>query len=155
MNIRIPFVAASLPLFLVPNFFLLQPFPFDNNKVIFYWWILAVIFCAVPLLMWLWQKRHWGKVFVIILAIFGSLSSMVDIAVRFLGIQNSSYGYADADSNKVRVGEWVKQNTPANALFLTAPNIDPPPLFLAGRPVYLGYEGWLWTWSLDYQKNRK
>jgi len=38
-----PFIVPSLVLFTITNVFLFQPWEFDNNKIIFYWWIFASI----------------------------------------------------------------------------------------------------------------
>ena len=38
-----PFLLPSLALFLLPHVMLFQPWEFDNNKILFYWWILASI----------------------------------------------------------------------------------------------------------------
>ena len=63
------------------------------------------------------------------------------------------FGYADSDKEKVQAGQWIKENTLPDSLFLTPPLVDPLPLFLAGRPVYLGFEGWLWTEGLDINQH--
>ncbi len=83
---------------------------------------------------------------------FGVLAGTLDFAGRLLAGENYYYGYSDADKSKIQAGEWIKQNTLPNSLFLTSKWIDPLPLFFAGRKVYLGFPGWLWTEGLDFSK---
>lgn len=155
-SLELPFIFASLALFLLPNLFLFQPWPFDNNKILFYWWILAILFCVSPFLLFLWQKKWPGKILVIALLFFAILAGSVDFVSRIVSPRDIHfYGYSDSDKDKVEAGQWIRDNLPANSLFLTSPSVDPLPLFLAGRPVYLGFEGWLWTEGLDYLKNKR
>ncbi len=155
LHLKISFVIASLILFILPNIFLFQSWNFDNNKILFYWWILAILFCVTPLLQFIWQKKLLGKISVIIIVIFSVMAGSIDVMARLIAPQNTYYGYSDSDNNKVTIAQWIQNNTLANSLFLTSSSIDPAPLFLAGRPIYLGYNGWLWGWGLDYLKNQK
>ena len=151
------FLLASLVIFLTGNFLLLQPWPFDNNKLLFYWWFLAVIFAVVPVISFFFERRAYlWKVLTALLIIFALFAGVFDFTYRVFKSRASGYfGYADGSPTDQEFSSWIKTNTPPNALFLTAPNVDPPPLFLAGRPIYLGYEGWLWTHGLSYGRNRE
>jgi len=149
------FVGASFFLFLIPNLFLLSPWVFDNNKVLFYWWILAIIFSFAPAIEFLFKKGFLGRILVIFLIFFGVFAGMFDFFSRFCWTKKFSSGYSDAFKENLELGKWIKENTKPSSIFLTAKQIDPPPLFLAGRPVYLGFEGWLFTEGLDYLRNQK
>lgn len=155
INLNIPLAVASLMLFALPNFFLFQPWNFDNNKILFYWWIIAILFCVTPFLMWLWNEKLIGKILVIILVFFAVIAGSVDFTARIIATEELYFGYSDSNKDKFAMGQWIKANTPANSLFLTSSWVDPAPLFLSGRPIYLGYEGWLWTWGLDASANKK
>lgn len=151
---KIHFVIASLFLFLIPNLFLFQPWEFDNNKIFFYWWILAIIFCVIPLFQIFSQKNILGKGLIVFLIFFAILAGTFDFTSKLLQAKKEVYGYSDGTDYNIEIGNWIKANTAENNLFLTASVVDPVPIFLAGRPVYLGYEGWLWSAGLDYKKNR-
>ena len=151
------FLFASLVLFILPNLFLFQPWPFDNNKILFYWWLLAIIFGVGSLLSFLWQQRVWGKLALISFVFLAILAGSLDFAARLGRPRNSNshyYGYSDSNKDKVASASWIRDNTKPNDLFLTSRDVDPLSVFLAGRPVYLGFEGWLWTEGLDYSRNR-
>ena len=116
---NIKFLLASLFLFVVPNLILFQPWSFDNNKVLFYWWLLAIIFVVAPILKIVWEKLLFGKVFVIILIIFSILAGGVDTFARLNGPKNIGYyGYSDGSTENREIGEWIRNNTNPNDLFL-------------------------------------
>ena len=49
------------------------------------------------------------------------------------------------------LADWVRQNTPADAIFAVADEHNSPVPTLSGRRVMSGYPGWLWTYGLsDY-----
>ena len=52
----------------------------------------------------------------------------------------------------LKVAEFVQQHTPADAIFLTSDFHNNPISVLAGRNIVMGYEGWLWSHGIDYQK---
>ena len=144
------FIVASVVLFALPNLFLFQAWPFDNNKVLFYWWILAIIFGVGPLLVYLSKKKIVGPLIIAIIVFFGTMAGVIDFSARLLYPKDYYYfGYSDSDKEKAQAGQWIKENTSSDSLFLTPALVDPLPLFLAGRPIYLGFEGWLWTEGLD------
>lgn len=149
------FIFASLLIFAASNLLLFQPWSFDNNKVLFYWWLLAIIFVIMPMLKILWEEHFLGKYLVIITIIFSIISGSVDTYARITRPKNEGYyGYTDGSKENQEIGEWIKKNTRPNDLFLANPGIDEVPVFLAGRPIYLAFEGWLWSEGLDYSKNR-
>ncbi|GEM_PF-1291515 len=145
-----PFLLASCVLLAVPNLVVFQPWAYDNNKIIFYWWIIAILFGVVPVLQFLRRRSVWGMPLAAILIFFAIIAGGVDSISQILASSPThSPGYVDGiEENKI-IAKWIRENTQANALFLAAPAIDPVPVFLAGRPVYMGYEGWLWTHGIS------
>jgi hypothetical protein len=90
-----------------------------------------------------------------IIVITSLLSGTFDYTTKFLWTKKTgSFGYSDWSKDNINMGEWIKINTSPDSLFLTSSTVDPIPAFLAGRKVYLGYPGWLWTEGLDYYKNQ-
>lgn len=148
------FLIASFALFAAPNLFLFQPWPFDNNKLFFYWWIVAILFAVIPAMQFIARQKFAGKAIVILLVFFGVLAGGFDSLYRLLGSKESNYyGYADSSQNNIELANWIRAHTKPNDRFLTGIAVDPVPTFLAGRPVYLAFEGWLWSQGLDYYKN--
>ena len=148
------FLVVSISLFAIPNLFLFQPWPFDNNKLFFYWWIVAILFAVVPALQFIAKQKLAGKALVAMLIFFGVLAGGFDSLYRLFGSKESSYyGYADGSQKNIEFADWIRAHTKPNDRFLTNIAVDPVPTFLAGRPVYLAFEGWLWSQGLDYYKN--
>ncbi len=149
------YIYASIFIFAVSNLILFQPWSFDNNKVLFYWWLLAIIFAVVPFLKTIWQAKYIGKILVSIAILLATIAGGVDVYARLLGSREIGFhGYSDGSEVNRKIGEWIKTNTNPNDLFITYPGVDSVPVFLAGRPVYLAFEGWLWSEGLDHSRNR-
>jgi len=152
-NLRLFF--ASCFLFIIPNFFIFQPWNFDNGKVFFYWWLLAIICVIIPLLKFLWERMFIGKIIVILLIFFGTIAGVFDFTSWIINAKGGKVsGYSDSIKGNVEMAQWIKNNTSPNSIFLTHPWIDSVPIFLAGRPVYMGFEGWLWGIGLNSRPNR-
>lgn len=149
------YLISSFILFILPNLFLFQPWAFDNNKILFYWWILAIIFALCPFLKILWRKRILGKILVVFLVFLGILAGTFDFFSKFFWTKKESFSYSSQTKENIKIGQWIKRHTLPNALFLTASTADSLPLFLAGRPIYLGFEGWLWSQGVNYQENKR
>ncbi|HSE83010.1 MAG TPA: hypothetical protein VLB01_00510 [Thermodesulfobacteriota bacterium] len=137
-----PFLLPSFALFLLPHIMLFQPWEFDNNKILFYWWILASV-SSIFLFQNLSKGRRIISTVFIIFIMLSIFSGMVDVLARISDFRENHYGYYGA--KEVEVAEWIKENTEPNARFLTG---DDPTQFipmLTGRSIYLGYPGWLWS----------
>lgn len=154
INLNYGFICSSIILFLVPNIFLFQPWNYDNGKIIFYWQCVTIIFCLIPLMDFFWQKSNFSKLIIIFFVLLSTLSGLIDFSIKIITIKNNSYGYSDGSVENIELSNWIKKNTLPNSLFLTSSWIDPVPLFLAGRKVYLGYIGWLWSEGLDPYANQ-
>lgn len=140
---KVALALGGLALFLAANFIRFQPWDFDNNKILFYWWLLAAALALAGLGAWRGLKRfsHFLIALVVVLSI---LSGSLDVWRRFRGeATEPAFGYYG--SGEVKTARWITANTEPNARFLTASNPDQFIPMLTGRPIYAGYEGWLWS----------
>jgi len=135
-------IIPSLLLFLIPNLVLLQPWEFDNNKILFYWWIFASVSTLIVAKNLFKNRRIAIATFTLVM-ILSTLSGIIDVMSRVTKITANHYGYYNKED--VKVAEWINQNTIPNARFLTGDFVDQFVPILTGRPIYLGYPGWLWT----------
>jgi len=158
-NFRTDFIFASSGIFIFTNFLAFQPWIFEyncNDKTMFYWWLTAIIFCLMPILKIIWQKGRFGKSIVVLLVIIGTCIGFFDFATKFLWVNTkNAAGYSDGLKENIELANWIKNNTMPNDLFLTHLWIDSVPLFLAGRPTYLGYEGWLLGMGYSVTENKQ
>lgn len=157
IELNFPFVLSSLFLFLIPNLFLFQPWDFDNGKIFFYWWVISIIFCCLPLLRFFFEREFYlGKFLIILILFFSTLAGILDFSQKLiLGKRIHNLGYSDEQKENILVAEWIRKNTEKNSLFLTTITIDPTPIFLAGRPIYVGFTDWFVSQSVDYLDNIK
>jgi hypothetical protein len=135
-----PFIFPSLLLFILPNVMLFQPWEFDNNKVLFYWWILASI-CSLFLFQTLFESRRVVPYIFIIFVTISVYSGMIDVLAR---IPNSRY-YGYYGQKDIEVSKWIRENTKPNDRFLTSDSVTQFIPILTGRPIYLGFPGSLWS----------
>lgn len=135
-----------LPIFIIGNLFQFGPDIAVNHKFFNLWIIVANMFSAYAL-SWLFRKKIWGKLLVILLIIPMTLSGIID----FFAIKNDPiYSIADAPINQDVL--WIKNNTPPDAIFLNSSYIFHP-ASLAGRKIFLGWP--YFSWSIGYDTQRR
>lgn len=134
---------------ILPSAFRFQPWDFDNSKLFIYWYIFSA-FSVAPFLSYLFKTRKAVLICVAAAVLFFStLSGMLDIFRLF---SSSGTQYQVYSPQAIRLAEFVKNNTPRTAVFLSVDKFDNPVIALAGRKTVVGYHGWLWTYGLDYSK---
>lgn len=141
LSTALPSLAASAVLFVVTNTFIFQPWAFDNNKIIFWWWITAGV--AVLALVGT-VPRSWARGAALLVFLAASTpAGFIDVAARVGHFTAAHYGYWGEDA--LRVTRWIRAHTAPNDVFLTGDGATIYVPMLTGRPIYLGYPGWLWT----------
>ncbi len=142
---------AGLVIFVIGNFVSFQPWQYDNLKLLTYWYILwaipiAVLFAKLPRLA-------------LPLVIIGTLlmtgagladALSVTVSARTGGIQLTS-------ADDIQFAKQVKAATyqEPNALFIAATDHDHAMTTVSGRRMYMGYEGWLWTYGFEWSGRQK
>ena len=137
--------------FLVPNVIVLQPWDWDNTKFFIFWALLGSIMVG-GLIAGMVRRWPWTSAVAAVLLVLLCLSGALDLA-RASDAGMSSYEFTDTKG--VQVADWVRQNTPATAVFAVADEHNSPIPTLGGRRVMSGYPGWLWTYGLrDYAQKQ-
>jgi hypothetical protein len=145
-------VLYSLPFmvwFAVANVFKLAPWPWDNIKILAYWWLGGALVIAI-LLAFLWQRGRATQYLAVAL-------TMVLVAAGALDVARSTIGptvYQLWSTEAIAFADAVRQRTPANAIILTDP-IWNTPILLTGRPLFMGYAGWLFAHGLPYAEREQ
>ena len=136
-----PVVLPSMLLFVAPNLIRFQPWEFDNNKILFWWWIvaLAVIGQAVAKI----KKLKLRAMAVTALAVVILPAGAVDITARLSRYTGNHFPYVG--NFEIDAAAWIRKNLPTNARIAGAPTPNNFIPMLTGRVLALGYEGWLWT----------
>lgn len=140
--------AIGVALFIIVQLIRFQPWDFDNNKLLVYFQFFAApVFVAY--FMWILEWRK--KLGIILFAAFTTLalySGIIDQIPRLMVPFSRLPVIFDKDS--IATAEFIKTNIPANEKIITSSTHLNPVSSLAGRPVFVGYPGWLWTRGIDY-----
>ncbi|VVB67256.1 Uncharacterised protein [Candidatus Norongarragalina meridionalis] len=135
-------------LFLLCNFVRFQPQDWDTIKVLIHPFFVGCVLAGLTVVN-IWKRGNAFKVLATVLIAASVLSGVLTM-VWWLGDHPVLYPQRD-----LIVADWVRQNTPADSLFLTSDAHNHLVPTLAGRRVVLGYRGWLWTHGLDYSQQER
>jgi hypothetical protein len=144
-------VVPLLALFLTCNIFIFQPNAWDNTKFMVYshWAMIALSMFGLHVL-WQWAKTrsllHKASVCIGIGAVVIGLASGGVVSM----LREYQLDWQIAATKDLAVASWVREYTPANAVFLTGSAHNHPIPMLTGRTIVMGYPGWLWTYGIDY-----
>jgi hypothetical protein len=130
--------------FIGPNLIKLAPWPWDNIKVLFYWYIASVPIVALVLAR-TWQGKWYLKVMTVGLFASLTLAGALDVW-RTVSKQIDNQEY---EKNGVILAQKIIATTPPRSLILHAPTYNPV-VFLTGRRSFLGYTGYIWAHGLDF-----
>jgi uncharacterized membrane protein len=94
-------------------------------------------------LVYVYDQRKIGKPLYAILLILTTLTGV--LAATFL----VAHPYTEFSKDQIYVADWIKENTPKDAIFLTGDTATHPAIALAGRLSYLGYYPWMYTHGIS------
>lgn len=139
---------AGLILFIILNVVQFSPFDWDNVKFLF-WAGLFWAAGAGALFTVLLKRNVLVKLGVLLLffsMIFSALLSLNrEINLKFVLF----------DKETVELGDFIKENTKKDSVFLTYFHHNSPASALAGRPILMGYQGSLWVHGIKYGEREK
>jgi hypothetical protein len=144
------FYAGSLGMLLFSSVIMFTPWALDNLKLVFLW--LPVAGAASARLF----QRAWGAP-----RVLGPVKAVLILAcVLAMTASGLIRAYKEAvhhdmifARDDVVFGEYLRANTPHDAVFLTGAAHTHPVPALAGRSVVLGYHGWIWTHGYGAEMN--
>jgi uncharacterized membrane protein len=143
------FYLAFFGLFVVSNILVFQPNDWDNIKL-FVWWFLLSCVLAGFFLEQLWRRYSWRGAFVAILLF--ALMTATGAASVYRELHLSWLMFSRED---LELGEFVRDHTRKDALFLTSDKPNNPVACLGGRRILMGYRGWLWTHAINYREREQ
>eukprot|EP00002_Diphylleia_rotans_P000924 TRINITY_DN10498_c0_g1_i1.p1 TRINITY_DN10498_c0_g1~~TRINITY_DN10498_c0_g1_i1.p1 ORF type:complete len:654 (-),score=143.75 TRINITY_DN10498_c0_g1_i1:99-2060(-) len=126
-------------LFVIASFFKFQPWNVDNMKL-FYVAYFPMAMAVGHLYDFLQKKSIIARIlgfFVLISLMIPGIQCLIQKEIMH---QSVILNHAD-----VKLGEWARDNTGPEAVFLIHPRHNHPIPMIAGRAVYYGYKGWLQT----------
>ena len=143
--------AGAFAIFVVAELVLFQPNEYDNNKLFYVWYMIGALL-ATDYLGTLWRRLaglrgRWvlASVFVVVSLLSGGLSIAREVV--------SDYQLFSA--NAVACAEFVEEETPRDAMFLTGESHVNPVAALAGRRIVCGTDLYLYFHGLQYSERRE
>lgn len=133
--------------FILPSIYRFQPWEFDNIKLFIYWYLTSIPLIAYYFSKLILSKKNLAFGLAILLLIAATFSGGLDV---FRLLSSSGTKHEVYSTQAKEVGEFIKNNTDTNAIFLAVDKFDNPAVVLAGRKVLLGFHGWLWTYGINY-----
>jgi hypothetical protein len=136
--------APLAAVFIFANIYSLQPFTYDNLKLIFYVYLFAYLFAGYGAL-WLIQRYKWTVIPIALVCVFISASGSLAVAREF------QHQDQFASPDDIALANWASKSTLPADVFLTTDKPNQPIATLAGRSIVVGYRGWLYNFNLNYQ----
>lgn len=129
-------MTGAAAVFVIAEFILFQPNPYDQNKLFFITYFIAVII-TTEFFADVYDKLRdvRGRQIIAALVIFVSTFSGVLTIIREW---KSGADYMTFTDNDFAYAEFIKENTDPNAVFITGTNHINPVVVLAGRTIYVG-----------------
>ena len=131
------FLFAGWFVFIIANLAQFQSWKGDNIKLFYIWMMISC--SAVASVCMRFMRSRKPLVRVLFLYIFLTMIFSGSLAL-YREYRQSYVFYNDED---IKFGNWVDQNTPLDAVFLSSQNHINPVSVVAGRTVFAGYAGWL------------
>lgn len=123
-------------IFVTAEFILFQPNKYDNNKLFYISYMMLLMVMSEWLLkVWDALKNVRGRAYLgaaVIAA--GTFSGALTIGREF----KSGGAYQTFSGDDIKMAEYIRENTPSDAVFLTGNYHLNPVCTLAGRTIYLG-----------------
>ncbi len=142
-----PILLGLLSIFVVANIVALQPWDWDNHKILVYFF-LAAILIVTPLLMAAWRTRRVLLRGLVVAAILMfALSGVLEDVGQLLGQSR----YRMLDTAQVKLAALVREETNPRAIFVTGMQNHDPVAMLSGRRILVGFRDWLWTEGIPYE----
>jgi len=138
----------AITLFFLGQLIRFQPWDFDNNKIFVYFQFFAAP-VIVALFIWVAKfSKLVGLIGLLIFVLAVTFTGVLDQIPRVLVKTEQIPVIFGSDS--IAMAEFIKKNVSQNEKIITTSTHLNPVSSLAGRPVMVGYPGWLWTRGINY-----
>lgn len=141
-NRRLKLIAgAGIGIFVIANLFLFAPWAWDNSKLFIFWLLLSLPIVSAVAARGLTMKNIIVPIIVVLVLLGHGISGGIDL-IKTAWPGSNLWGEWDADA--IAIAAKIKQVTPPGSIVLTAPYHNTP-VALAGRRMYLGFPGHVWS----------
>ena len=143
-------ILSALVIFLLAEFMLFQPNKYDNNKLIYFSFLImllptsSILISIYDSLVKIPARALLAALFIFTCVISGSLSLARECVS----------GYEAFSPDSVDIANFVENNTDRDSVFITASNHLNPISSLAGRKILCGPDLWLYYHGIDTSKRK-
>lgn len=143
----VPIVLAGVFLFVIGNTVLLQPIRWDNSKVFLWCYLLLCPVVVRVILTILNYRLAFVGAFCAVILTSAMTTTGISEILRLLRVDRHRYLIITPVDEQL--GEWARNNTPIDSIFLTSPTVNSWPMTCGARPLYLGFVGWMPNFGVD------
>lgn len=142
---------SLMPIFVVANLMVFQPWDWDNHKILVYWFLgVAILVAAVVVRTW---RRHGTPAVRILLAV--AVGAMVlGPTLENLGQWEGNGRYRMTSTDGLAAAAAIRDATEPDALLVSGMQSHDPVMMLTGRQLLMGYWGQLWVSGVRYQERQ-
>jgi hypothetical protein len=144
-------VLALMPIFVIANVAVFQPWDWDNHKILVYWFLGAAIVAAAAVVHGWRSSRRAVVRFVLAAAV---LTMILSASLENLDQFEGHMRYRMITSEQIRVAELVREVSEPDAVIVTGMQSHDPVMMLSGRQVLMGYWGQLWVSGIPYEERQ-
>jgi hypothetical protein len=143
------FWAAFVGVFLLMNLVVLEPYDFNNMKLMLWAFLVSCVGTAGFFAI---LRRRYARIGILI----SVLLTMTLVATGCLSVYRElRLHWLMFSTEDLQLAKYVREQTPKDAIFLTSDRHNHPIPCLAGRRIVMGYRGWLWTYGIDYRNRER
>lgn len=137
---------AGLSLFIAANVWLFAAWEWDNTKILVYWLLFTLpLAAAAGIHLWQTSKYYWRAALLAVL-VFHLFSGSIDVfRLALPGLP----AWTEWDPSAIAMAKSIRTQTQRSDVILIAPYHNSPAA-IAGRSVYLGFPGHVWTHGDSY-----
>jgi hypothetical protein len=137
---------AFVPIFVVANTFILSVVRWDNSKVLLFFYLALVILAAAAVVaFWRVQRDLLSRSLLTLAVATMVFSGVLTNASQITGLDRTLM----ARTVDLDLADWVRRETPPDAIFAVGLEHNDPVPMLTGRPVMTSYQPWLRNIGLD------
>lgn len=144
-NIQLNLYLPSIIVFLLGNYIMYQPWNLDNTKVFNAAFIPLAVAVVANFFSYMKRKTkiYMAPVF-FVLFISCCLSGFLSLRMAYV----EKYSIWETSDHAFELGEWIKNNTPHDSIWVTDQWHAHPVSSIAGRQILIGYGGWIHSHGL-------
>lgn len=138
------FLWSFMPIFAVANLVALQPDPWDNLKILDYWFLaVCILSAAAATAAWRMSREP------LIRGVLAAVVATMTLSGVLHNVQADREQFLWLTPEEVQLARTIRDRTAADAVFAVGLQPNHPVPMLSGRAVVLSYPGWFWPRGID------